>query len=606
MCRLLQPILDYEAVGTQEKVHPLMMHFLLPFAVAAQAGVAQPPDVDRLRAAARTAEARFERLTRSMAPQSWGGYDGRTCDEIVGRFCLRFDSTTTPPAPVEADPVLDARGEAVEALRRYFSAAPAERRAAGPLVRLLILDGRPDEASSAAATFAALSPDTLWGHLLLGLAHHAAGLAEEAEREFVRALQLMDESTRRDWTDPRWLLDPREAGRVRRLSSAERSDYERRFWLVSDPLWLTEANERWTEHMARHPESRLMAQVPTVTGMLRWGRDLDELTVRYGTPSSRAQIRGRQPWDPSTFVEYFDTAQRAYTPERWMMDGFPEPPAPGEPPLLYAARARSGYALKTVERVLHLPHQVTRFLADDEVVLRVDAGVARPADVPESAAPLIGLFVYDSAFTRRVHSRRSINWASDTTRFTLFVRAPQGRSIYSVEAYDPVAGFAARARYALDTALPDEGITVSDLLIGEEFEGGHLPSRRDHPALQPFGDLVVRAGATLGVYAEVYRLTAPGRETLRVEFALEPAESPGLLVQFGRWLGRATGLARRQETDPRVAWSADVVEEGTYPIAVNLPLDPRRTGRHVLILRVTDSVSGVTAETRRPLLLRSD
>jgi hypothetical protein len=583
-----------------------MMHFLLPFAIAAQAGAAQPPDVDRLRSAARNAEARFERLTRAMAPQRWGGFDGRNCDEIVGRFCLRFESTSTPPPPVDAEPVLDARGEAVEALRRFFSAAPAERRAAGPLVRLLILDGRPGEASSAAATFAALSPDTLWGHLLLGLAHHAAGLVEEAEREFVRALQRMDESTRREWTDPRWLLDPREAGRVRRLSSAERSDYERRFWLVSDPLWLTEANERWIEHMARHAEARLMAQVPTVSGMLSWGRDLDELTVRYGTPSSRAQIRGRQPWDPSTFVEYFDTAQRAYTPERWMMDGFPETPAPGDPPLLYSARARSGYALKTVDRVLHLPHQVTRFLANGEVVLRVDAGIARPAEVSDSAAPRIGLFVYDSAFTRRVESRRSIRWASDTTRFALFVRAPQGRSIYSVEAYDPIAGFAARARYAIDTALPDDGIIVSDLLIGEAFEGGRLPARRDDAALRPFGDLTVRPGATLGVYAEVYRLSAPGRESIRVEFALEPAEGPGLLVQFGRWLGRTTGLAPRQQTDPRVAWSADVAEDGVHPIAVNLPLDPRRTGRHVLILRVTDSATGVTAETRRPLLLRQE
>jgi Flp pilus assembly protein TadD len=292
MCRLLQPILDYEAVGTQEKVHPLMMHFLLPFAIAAQAGVAQPPDVDRLRAAARTAEARFERLTRSMAPQSWGGYDGRTCDEIVGRFCLRFDSTTATPAPVAADPVLDARGEAVEALRRYFSAAPAERRAAGPLVRLLILDGRPDEASSAAATFAALSPDTLWGHLLLGLAHHAAGLAEEAEREFVRALQLMDENTRREWTDPGGCWTRVSSGTGAAVAACGAVGLRAAVLAGFRPALADGANERWTEHMARHAEARLHGAGPVVAGMLRWGRDLDELTVRYGTPSVAGQIRG--------------------------------------------------------------------------------------------------------------------------------------------------------------------------------------------------------------------------------------------------------------------------------------------------------------------------
>lgn len=581
-----------------------MIYSLLSLALAAQVGAAAPPDVDRLRSAARNAEARFERLARAMAPHSYGGFDGRNCDEVVGRFCLRFDSTTTAPAAAEADRVLDARGEAVEALRRYFSAAPGERRAAGPVVRLLILDGRADEAVSAAATFAALSPDTLWGHLLLGLALHAAGSAEHAERAFVRALSHMDESTRREWADPRWLLDPRESGRVRRLPAAERADYERRFWLVSDPLWLTPSNERWTEHMARHAEARLMSQVPVVAGMLRWGRDLDELTVRYGTPTSRSQIRGNQPWDPSRFVEYFDTAQRAYSPERWTTEGFPDPPLPGERPLLYSARARSGYALKSVHQVLDLPHQVTRFMSGGEVVLRVDAAVPRPDSVPDHARARVGLFAYDSAFTRRVENTATRAWGGDTLHFSLSVRAPQGRAIYSVELYDSVARHAARARYALATEIPSEGIVVSDLLIGEPFDEARLPVRRDDPLLRAWPSLVARAGATIGLYAEVYRLAAPGPEAVRVELSLEPAEGPGLLAQFARWLGRATGLSQPR-SDPRVSWSADV-EEGVYPIALNLPLDPRRTGRQVLVLRVTDVATGVTAESRRPLLLRRE
>jgi hypothetical protein len=580
------------------------MTFLLTIVLSAQVGVALPQqDIDRLRSAARTAEARFERLARAMAPHSWGGFDGRNCDEIVGRFCLRFDSTTTPPPAVAANQVLDAREEAVEALRRYFSAVPGERRAAGPLVRLLIADGRAPEAVSAALTFSALTADTLWGHLLLGMAQHAAGDAGAAERSFVRALLAMDESAQREWADPAWLLDPREVSRVRRLPVAQRADYERRFWLVSDPLWLTEANERWVAHMARHAEARLMAQVPGVAGMLRWGRDLDELTVRYGTPTSRSQQRGNQPWDPSTFVEYFDTAQRAYTPERWMMDGFPEPPLPGDPPLLYSARARSGYALSTAHRVLHLPHQVTRFLADGEVVLRVDGALIRPAELPEGARPRVGLFVYDSAFTRRIETTQSLTWSADTVAFSLVARAPPGRSIYSVEAYDSVARFAARARYSVTAEVPD-GLLVSDLLISRPFAAGRLPVHRGDPALQPLASLVTAAGTTLGVYAEVYRLAGTGAESLRVEFSLEPADSPGLLAQFGRWLGRAARLTQPQ-ADPRVAWSAEV-ENAVHPIAVNLPLDPGRTGRHVLILRVTDAATGVTAEARRILLLRDE
>jgi hypothetical protein len=172
-----------------------------------------------------------------------------------------------------------------------------------------------------------------------------------------------------------------------------------------------------------------------------------------------------------------------------------------------------------------------------------------------------------------------------------------------VEAYDSLARFAARARYSVTTELPD-GLLVSDLLICRPFAGGRMPVHRGDPVLQPLTSLATAAGTTLGVYAEVYRLAGTGAESLRVEFSLEPADSPGLLAQFGRWLGRAARLTQPQ-ADPRVAWSAEV-ENAVHRIAVNLPLDPGRTGRHVLILRVTDAAKGVTAEARRILLLRDE
>jgi hypothetical protein len=577
------------------------MHYLIALAFLSQAAL--PPDsLNRLRGAARSAEARYERLARNLAPVGWG-FGGSQCDEIIGRFCLRFDSTSTPPTAAEAGAVIDARRDAVEALRRYFSAGPGERAAAGPLVRLLVLDDRAREAVSAAATFAALSRDSLWGHLLQGLALHAAGESAAAERHFVQALGRMNEEERRDWTEVSWLIDPAERRLIGRLDGPARAEYERRLWLVADPLWLTPPNERWIEHMARGTEARLLSRVPVVTGMLPWGRDLDELTLRYGTPASRSQVRGNRPWDPSNFIEYFDTAQRAYIPPRWLGEGLPLPPLPGDPPVLYSARARSAYALGIVHRVLDLPHQATRFISGSEFVLRIDAAIAGPPESPPDARPQLGLFAYDSAFTRRLQSTRFATWAPDTMRFSMSLRAPPGRIIYSVELLDPVVRFAARARYALDADIPESGPIVSDLLICTPFDG-RLPSRRDDPVLRPLHALAVPAGATLGVYAEVYRLAGAGPESLRIEFALEPADRPGLLVQFARWIGRTAGVVR-PPTDPRVAWSEEV-EDGVHPLAINLPLDARRSGRHVLVLRVTDLRTGRSAETRRPLLIRGE
>jgi hypothetical protein len=615
------------------------VHALLSLGFIAQLGAALPADsVNTLRDRARTAEARFERLSRQLAPVSWGDRAGYDCDEIVGRFCLHFDSTGTRPEGLdsEAARVVDARREAVEAIRRYFSAAPGERSAAGPLVRLLIRDGRAAEAASAAGAFAALSPDTLWGELLQGLATHWAGAGKRAERHFIAGLGRLTDEERRRWLDPSWLLDPDERRHVHRLSATARAEYERQFWLIMDPFWLTPENEHWNEHIGRHVEAHLLAAVPRVTDMVRWGRDLDELTVRYGTPTTRSRQRSST-MGPSRggMVEYWDTVQRAYAPDR-LSAGLPQQPPPGERPLLYAARARSAYTVRSVDRVIELDHQVTRFLRADTVVLRVDA--AMPYDtahddagsgddndgaaVPDArgsqdargnqgaraagrdgrgpAPPRVALFVYDSAFTRRVSTTGVAALDGDTARFTLFVTAPAGRLVYSAELLGDSAAPAGRARYALDAHIPPSGPVLSDLLISRRFGAGESPDRVDAPNLRAFESLIFRPGDTLGIYAEVYRLATDG--AIDIQVGLESAGGPSLLGRFARWIGRGLGLVQPAD-EPRVSWRGEAAN-ARYVVSLNLPLEDDRDGMHDLVLQVTDLATGERTEARRRILIR--
>jgi hypothetical protein len=574
------------------------MHFLLYLALPAQLSAALPADsIERLRDRARSAEARFERLARERAPHTWRTFTGSQCDEIVGRFCIRFDSTVSPPSRPEDGAIARARREAVETMRRYFAAAPHERGSAGPLVRLLITDGRAAEAVPAARAFAALSGDSLWGDLLLGTALHAAARGEEAELHFARALARLDPDERREWLDPAWLLDRDERQHVRRLDEPSQAEYERRFWRMADPFWMTAANEAWTEHMMRHTQTRLLAEVPRVGGMLRWGRDLDELTIRYGTPVARSRSENPGLMARSTLVEYWDSAQRAFAPAR-LSAGVPGPPAPGERPPLYSARAQSAYAYGPVHRVLELEHQVTRFLDDSgRVVLRVDGRVQRDSTTASLAAQ-IGLFAHDSTFGPLYRETASAAWAGDTARFSVILPVPTGPIIYSAEVLDTVSGVAARARYALDTLVPETGAIVSDLLVAHPFPPGPLPDRADDPRIRGRSSLSVTAGDTLGLYAEAYRLQGGA---LAVELALETGRDPSLLGRFGRWLGRAIGVAG-PDSEPRVSWRS-AQEDAVHSIVLNLPIDPRLRGPHVLVLRITDVSTGVVTETRRPILV---
>ncbi|HEX2165947.1 MAG TPA: hypothetical protein VHG09_01795 [Longimicrobiales bacterium] len=577
------------------------VHAALTIVMAAQLGAALPPDsVEALRESARDAEARFERLSRWMAPLSWSSGAAYECDEIVGRFCLRFDSTGARPESLgdEAARVIDARREAVESIRRYFAAAPHERSAAGPLVRLLIRDGRAGEAASAAGAFAALSRDTLWGELLQGLARHAAGEHDRAERHFIVALHHLSGEERRTWLDPEWLLDPGERRRVRRLGESARSDYQRRFWLLADPFWLTPENERWNEHIARHVKARLLADVPTVTGMVSWGRDLDELMVRYGSPTAHARQAGAG-LAGGGMVEYWDTAQRAFAPTA-LTNGVPQQPQPGERPLLYAATARSAYTMQRVGRVIELEHQVTRFLRGDSVVLRIDAALPCEAGAAPDAPPRAGVFVYDSAFTSRVQVNPPVRLVGDTARLTAFISTVPGPVVYSAEMLGDSLSNAGRARYALNAHVPGAGPVASDLLVSRPFPDADAPERLDDPRLRPFESLIFQPGDTLGVYAEVYRLDRAG--PIEIEVALESAERPSLLGRFANWIGRGLGLVEAGE-DPRVGWRGEAADE-RYIVALNVPLPTDRDGLQDLVLRITDSGSGEVTESRRRILLR--
>ncbi len=59
-------------------------------AFAAESQDASNPDSVALHEEAKEVQARFERFREERIPPELGGF-GRGCDEIVGRFCLRFE-----------------------------------------------------------------------------------------------------------------------------------------------------------------------------------------------------------------------------------------------------------------------------------------------------------------------------------------------------------------------------------------------------------------------------------------------------------------------------------------------------------------------------------
>lgn len=620
------------------------MHLLVAVFALAQA-VPQVPiptdSAESIRRLARTAERDYEYLLRSLAPVRRVSGGSSRCDEVVGRFCLTYDTRgeRRDSFPEEAGPIKVARQRAVESLRRAFAALPGELTTAGPLVRYLIEDGRSDEAVSAARAFRWASGDSIWGPLLEGYALHAQGDDTLAERRFDAALARLDEKERRRYDDLGILLSAAERKVYRALGSRERSRYEEAFWRLADPLYLLPGNARRVEHMARHVGARLLSERPSPNRVTRWGDDLTQLTVRYGVPTSRERILSWSPMTEEGMIEYYDPNQVTLDPDALWSAGFPAYEGPGSTSPLERPRARSGYAPGGVRRLVSMPHQVARFpIEADSFVVRFraalpidraalapsieetdtafesrdperrdDAGAPGASSTGESPS-LTGLFILDQDYRPTVRETHTSSAVVDTIWLDYELRLPAEMHIYSLEAIDGESRLAGRARYRLDPPKRIlSGPLVSDILVAYPYGTGELPESRRDPNLRPRAELDVSASDTLGLYAEASRLTAASNHATRyrVDLALRSAESPVLVVRAARWLGRQLGLTHPRDT-PELSWEREGRADELAIVAVDLALAGIEPGLYALELTVTDLVANARTTTDRLIRIRKD
>jgi hypothetical protein len=562
----------------------------------------QPQNARELLHRARSAEADYERALRWYAPVSAGGLpETDRCDEHVGRFCLFFDdSEENRPIPPTNPAVVVARRAAVSALRRAFAAAPGDRHVADALIRYLAEDGRGDEAVAAARTFRWASADSAWSGLLLGFALHAAGQDSAADVAFADALTREPPAERSWLQDVGWLLDGDERSRYHALDTTAKRAYERRLWILADPLYLQPGNPAYAEHLSRHVWARLLPDSPWVHGMISWGKDLEQLTIRYGVPVARERVPGTWLTDYQ-FIERYDPNQIELVPEALVTGDALQPPPPGAPSPFDPKRPRSGHVPTGLRKLLPLADQITRFPVGDSIVVRADG--AMPLDSADAGPVDAGVFLLDAATLEAVAEQRAAATVSrDTAQLHFMVTVPRDSLIYSLEGFQPATRLGARARFALgplDHAAAggagSASLKVSDILVCDAFAlGAPLPRTRTDPALHARAPLVLQPSDTLGLYAEAWLGAAAG---YHVELSLERLDRPGFAGRALGWIGRRLGLGGSHEA-PRIGWDAVATTAGTTPIAVNLELAGAAPGLYAVTLQVRDG-DGARRESRR-------
>jgi len=614
----------------------------------------------------RRAEAHYEMIARVRAPVAFGWGSSDPCDEIVGRFCLRFDphERGEPPRP-QPEVAIKARDEAIEALERAARVAPGDAFTARGLVRLLVEAHRDSAALRAAQRFAGAEPGT-WGDLLLGFALHEAGNDTAAVSHFQAGMTRLSEKERKR-LNIEALVSADEKASLRRLDAPARAGYEAALWKLADPLYLSPGNEALGEHLARYVWTRMLAELPTVIGMTTWGDDLEQLTFRYGVPTSRERIPAQGIEQRDGMLEHFDPASLAFLPESLLTVGVRATPQPGQPWSLDDPRAHEGYPPGAARLMQPMDVQVTRFPAGDSVVLRVDGALpldslhsilvgdpaqdsaetsaqatrgghgggamagpagdrgrlaaALTAAARDSVAARAGLFVLpalaallrgDTAVLRAVEAPASIG--RDTASLGLALTLPPGRYVYSAELLESRGRLAGRARYVVELSAPAAGPTLSDVLIARPLRGA-LPASRTDTVLHALPLAAATPGDTVGLYAEAGRLAGGPGASYRVELALSRNGEPPPPVRFWSWLRQRFGGAPPLQ-GVALGWTAQIPQPPAARngasagapapsaiLATDLMVPRVSPGLYTLRLRVIDA-AGAATRSDRLLLIR--
>lgn len=558
-----------------------------------------PPDSQEVREAAEDRQRRFEERRRSHLETTWGRPVPR-CDEVVGRFCLWHSGDGGWDPPEEPEAVAEARNALVAALDSAAGRIPGDPWVAGQRVRYLIEGGWSGRALEAARACRAAE---WWCRALVGLVHHSAGRYRDAGRSFAAALDSMDGERACRWRDLSDVLEGDLRDRFDDRPCSAWPALERRIWWLADPLYLVPGNDRRTEHFARWVLDRTQRDAETPSGV-RWGRDLQELLIRYGWPSGWERDVSTDAPDASVISHYPDPARRwmpqelrhVTRPGSIAEDGWTlEPPAP-----------RSEYRPSYVRAFGRLHSQVSRFRRGDSALV-VAAYELEPVAVEgegrDADSVRIDGWVRSGLYLDRGPDASASSTTSRTQgrRGVLTSRAGTGGRLLSLEVLAPTDSVAARERRGLRLRpAPEEGVAVSDLML-VEVAGDTLPRSLDELAETARARAEYRVGDSVGLYWEVYG--GPGRvERMRTSVSLA-REGGGFL----RSLGDLLGLGGGSREAVRVEWQDRLAPgRAVHPrsLVIRLPEDLPEDEYTVLVEAAPAGAD--TAVARRRIRVRHD
>ena len=530
---------------------------------------------------ARDVQAWFERSRRSNLP--WEGSGGNRCEVRLGRFCWWYDETS-PTLPPEREIIAARRQELLAQLDSLATLHPGDDWLAGMRVHYRLDARQPGAADSAAR---ACRATRWWCDALLGYVSHVRRDARLADSAFSTALSNMDDATRCEWTDIHTLLPSDSRERYEEHSCAERAPLDRRYWLLGRPRLTAPANEWRNEYFTRRVQSWLAARSRTPHN-LSWGRDAEELLLRYGWPTAWGRVEqgggGMSAAEPNV-IGHDPSPSFTFGAREELLDSLAGAGEDG-----WDLRSRFGesrYAPAGVRRIGAISVQLARFRRGDSVLL----AAAYAASDDSLTTPRLALA---AALDDDVTVVGAVDSARRGVATLLLARTPR---LAGVEATDTSTGTMARSRMLYRPDSVAARLALSDLLL---YRAASEPASQLDSALARAipGDTVGR-DRPVGVFWETYGLAEAG-ENVDVAVTVERIDR-----SWFRSARQALRLAD-EDTPVRIRWTdARASAQGIAAHAVSLDLANLPGGRYRLTLSLTpqggqEVISARDIELREP------
>ena len=545
---------------------------------------------------ARAAQARFERRRIRYFPLILGSANG-ACDERVGRFCSWYDEGDWYPRPelVEAE---ELREELLFLLDSIQALLPGDGWLLGQRVWYLSEARRWEEALEAARSCGTAEP--WWCAALEGFSLHGLERYVEADRVFSIAIDQMDNEKSLWWRVPRWVMDDdgQNALKEAAISSSEALDnLLERLWLLADPLYLAEGNDRKTSHYARWTVAKIREEAKNPY-RISWGNDLDELTIRHGWELGWNRTSDAGFTTVEDVIGHKHPEGRDYMPPGKMLNT-PSLAAPGDlradvdrPRSLYAP-AYAPVLLPMEGQVAFfprgsrvvvvgthfLPDDTTRHVGHDHPIPWLDPGTQ------DGMLDRAGIFLVplDGA---RIKSAQVMGH----TEGALSLEVPSGSYVLSIETWNPRKRRAGRLRMGFESQpVPEDVASLSDILMLR-------PSSKEPEVLaaalpQALKKAEILTGQTFAIAWEVSGLGFRS-ETLLFEVSVSPINR-GVLRQIGEFL-RITKPARPL----RLSWEeSGPLSPGPLFRYLNLDLPNLKAGEYEvrMVLKTVGRADAVSA-----------